>query len=323
MTNDGDGLTDMPTTMTFSQDSAPTIPTGVGGYGLWYDTAYNIVKYTNNNGSSWMEYFSLPFAVVGPYYGYIKSVFNGFGFIGSTIWCDKGVKGLASDGRNSDGSLKNIEFETEYVTTNTRNWTVIAGLMQYVTISAATKGANAIIASYYFEQEEKPDITGHVLWFNTRENVMYWQNNDNTWIKVNNIKVFNINNTQAYTDGKIDSISEVKQPFRAVDYNDTGFIAHQAMPSPSSVNLSLPASGGTLVAPTDGYVYLGANTNNSNYAFIELKSHIANRCLSNNVTSYLHTFINVSKGDTVTVSYQNIKTNNKLVFKFIYANGSK
>ena len=210
----------MPLTRTFSSPTAPS--TGSLQWALWYDTTNNNVKYTNDSGTNWIEYCSLPFAtgVNGPNgWESIQNIFNGFGFIGSTIWCDKGVKGLTPDGRNPDGSLKNIEFETEYVTTNTRTWTVGAGLTQYATLSAATKGINAIIASYYFEQEEKPDITGHVLWFNTRENVMYWQNNDNVWTKVNDVKVFNINNTSAYTDGKIDNISEVKQVFRAADYS--------------------------------------------------------------------------------------------------------
>ena len=215
---DGSGINASNSSITTSGQTRPSSPQQ---YTLWYDTTNNIVEFYN--GTTWLQYQSLPFAMAnvvnGVGYGSIDKVFNGFGFIGSTIWCDKGVKGLAADGRNSDGSLKNIEFETEYVTSNTRTWTVGAGQTQYATISAATKGANAIIASYYFEQEEKPDITGYVLWFNTRENVMYWQNNDNTWIKVNDIKVFNINNTQAYTDGKIDNISEVKQVFRAADYS--------------------------------------------------------------------------------------------------------
>ena len=203
--------------------SGTTAPTEFGnGYALWYDTVNNIVKATSNSGSTWNNYCSLPCVLLNQVDGVLASidtVFNGFGFIGSTIWCDKGVKGLAADGRNPDGSLKNMEIETEYVTTYTRTWSVNTGKTQYATISATTKGVDHLIASYYFEQEEKPDITGHALWFNTRENVMYWQSNNNIWTKYNLIKIFNINNTQTYTDGKIDNISEVKQVFRAADYS--------------------------------------------------------------------------------------------------------
>jgi hypothetical protein len=53
----------------------------------------------------------------------INQVFNGFGYIGSTIWVDKGVKGLIPNGRNKDGTLNNIEFVTDKVLTRTFNTT--------------------------------------------------------------------------------------------------------------------------------------------------------------------------------------------------------
>ena len=56
---------------------------------------------------------SLPLAI-GDYvtqsgFSSIDQVFNGFGYVGSTIFALPGVKGLIPDGRNADGSLKNIE----------------------------------------------------------------------------------------------------------------------------------------------------------------------------------------------------------------------
>lgn len=51
----------------------------------------------------------------------IDQVFNGMGYIGSTIWVDKGVKALAPNGRNTDGSLKNYEITTTQVSIYTRN----------------------------------------------------------------------------------------------------------------------------------------------------------------------------------------------------------
>ena len=309
--------------------------------GTVYDTTANIVtQYTGGIQNS--TYNSLPFCVVDRQANSIKSIdniFNGFGFIGSTIWCDKGVKGLAADGRNSDGSLKNIEFETEYVTSNTRTWTVGAGQTQYATISAATKGINAIIATYYFEQEEKPDFQGHILWFNTRENVMYWQNNDNVWTKVNDVKVFNINNTQAYTDGKIDNISEVKQVFRAVDYADTEFIAHQAMPSDRYIGLTLGATGSTYTAPANGwYCVIKDNGANGSYQFVDCHVmlpdytpdgsvapvsqylySVANSSTARN--NGIHCLIPIRKGHLMQISYS--ATGATQLFRFIYAQGAQ
>jgi hypothetical protein len=42
-------------------------------------------------------------------------VFDGIGYIASTIWVDKGVKALIPYGRNDDGTLKNIEVVTDRV----------------------------------------------------------------------------------------------------------------------------------------------------------------------------------------------------------------
>ena len=91
-------------------------------YAYWYDTTNNIVKF-NNNGTWTEDVYSLPFASVSYVntgsFTSIEQVFNGFGYIGSTVWVDKGVKGLVPNGRNEDGTLNNIEFETQSVLTRT------------------------------------------------------------------------------------------------------------------------------------------------------------------------------------------------------------
>ena len=82
----------------------------------WYDTNTNLVKsytggaYSGNN-------LSFPIAICTKtstsddnLLTSIDQVFNGMGYIGSTIWVDKGVKGLIPNGRNQDGSLKSIEW---------------------------------------------------------------------------------------------------------------------------------------------------------------------------------------------------------------------
>ena len=51
----------------------------------------------------------------------IKQMFNGIGYIGSTVWIDKGVKGLIPNGRNEDGTLKNTEITTSKIVTYSRN----------------------------------------------------------------------------------------------------------------------------------------------------------------------------------------------------------
>ena len=99
--------------------SGTTAPTGEG---LWYDTANNIVKFYNSSNALQYSDLSLPVAICTRSSGTItgvKQVFNGLGYIGSTIWCDKGVKALIPNGRNTDGCLNNIEFVTDKVYTHT------------------------------------------------------------------------------------------------------------------------------------------------------------------------------------------------------------
>ena len=88
--------------------------TGTGTYRFWYDTANNIVKKFEGDATPVDDVFALPIMVaqskVSVGWESINQVFNGFGCIGSTVWVDKGVKGLIPDGRNIDGSLNNVEF---------------------------------------------------------------------------------------------------------------------------------------------------------------------------------------------------------------------
>lgn len=95
---------------------------------IWYDTANNIIKFSNDAGVTWNgDGYSLPICI-GNYVkdsGFISidQVFNGFGYIGSTAFALPGVKGLIPNGRNEDGSLKNVEIELDTVITGSRNLT--------------------------------------------------------------------------------------------------------------------------------------------------------------------------------------------------------
>ena len=311
MTNDGDGLTDMPTTMTFSQDSAPTIPTGVGGYGLWYDTAYNIVKYTNNNGSSWMEYFSLPFAVVGPYYGYIKSVFNGCGFIDTTFWCDKGVKGLIPNGRNTDSSLSNRNVQTEQLIMENFGTNMNDGAFCRLQLFKST-----------------PDSVPIFGW-NSCQNSGYDRFGNYNFVVKNNSTT--ITPCVELAKFRYSSTTKVNYfnpslTFNALDSNSGEFIAHQAMPSSNYINLSLPASEGTLVAPADGYAVINASSNTAN-AYISLNIKDSTNTIGilqdlkmvPETGKVIATSLPVSKGEIIQVGYYGISLNS---FRFVYANGS-
>ena len=102
--------------------SGTSAPTGIlSGNNLWYNTTDNKIKQTTNGGTSWADIdISLPIAKTtgdSSKLTSIDQVFNGFGYIGSTVFALPGVKGLIPNGKNEDGSLKNAEFTVSKVST--------------------------------------------------------------------------------------------------------------------------------------------------------------------------------------------------------------
>ena len=89
---------------------------------IWYDTVNNSVKLYASDGSTPANTVSLPLGIVTVSSGvvsHIKQVFNGFGFIGNTVFVLPGVEGLIPNGFNDDGSLKNTAFKVASVISET------------------------------------------------------------------------------------------------------------------------------------------------------------------------------------------------------------
>lgn len=99
-----------------SSDTSPG-----AGYQIWFNTSDKIIyKDDSKAGNFEATNWSLPIAVVktdSSKFTSIDQIFNGFGYIGSTIFALPGVEGLIPNGRNADGSLNNIKFATTSVLT--------------------------------------------------------------------------------------------------------------------------------------------------------------------------------------------------------------
>ena len=304
----------------YSGDSAPTISSN---YALWYDTANNIVKHTENQGQTWENYLSLPFCIAGVTQSVgitsLENIFNGFGFIGSTVWIDKGVKALIPNGRNADGSLKNIEYTTSKIIPTQTN----IGTRLY--LYRILDGWETLVRSeYIYIQDEQPDAadfdyTGTNAWFSPGEN--YWRIYENGgWqiVPVLSYAYIDCGNTTAEFYRPVSF--KTKQAFRAVDYNDTEFIAHQAMPSETIVTLSVGASGATYTAPADGYVIAYGKANSSNDAYLDLMSSNS-RYITHAYTQDIGLAVTlpVTKSKTFMLNYTRI---NIIALQFVYANGA-
>ena len=96
----------------------------------------------------------------------IDQVFNGFGYIGSTVFALPGVKGLAPNGRNADGSLKNTEVVCEGVSVYSTS--AANTFLMYIKPNVAARFAGR---GTHFEQNEKPTVsTTYASWYSPVEN---------------------------------------------------------------------------------------------------------------------------------------------------------
>ena len=200
--------------ITFTQKAYSGTVDPATTYCSWYNTSENKVRgYT----TSYDRILSFPLGKITISDGTVTSidkVFNGFGYIGSTIWVDKGVKGLIPNGRNEDGSLNNIEFTTSNVTT-------INMLGSSPTIISVNTNGALTSSLYYTEQEEQP-TGGQTLWYKPSENIMSRINANGTLAKPFNTFIIATNDC---TNGVISNF-QPKLPFRAVDSNDFNKTPH-------------------------------------------------------------------------------------------------
>ena len=260
-------------------------------YTLYYNVSTNKVGVTGNGTTiDYSAELTFPIclttvAISGVITNSIDQIFNGIGYIGSTVFVDKGVKGLIPDGRNADGSLKSIEFETERVAVNTALGTNSNNVQLF--IDTPTLGLSR--AFEYYEQNTKPNeasVTPAVAyWYNPTENIMYylWKNQSiNTW-KI--VKRFSIGHLSLGANAEI-TYFQPKTSFHAIDYSDNNlpqvdgqWVQHRKT---IASNVSF-ATGGSetktyslaLDIPDDGYIYevlftVGgqtATTSGSSFAF--------------------------------------------------------
>jgi hypothetical protein len=210
-------ITSMPLEYTFSGATPPTVTRS----SLWFDTTNNIIKQSSGDGSTWNGNIHLPMAVVTVSNGAISSidqVFNGFGYIGSTVFALPGVKGLIPNGRNADGSLKNIEFEADRVLTITTESTNISNLF------VGYFGRFDIQIRNPYNSVYDKDIN---KWYNPETG--------------NQFEFCIFGNVSSDSSAKITSFTP-KLPFRAVDYNDVEALASSAFDNKLKVVSTLPSN---------------------------------------------------------------------------------
>lgn len=289
-------------------------------YHSWYDTTNNLVKQYWADGSTPAKTDSLPVAIITISGGTITSidqVFNGFGYIGSTIFALPGVKGLIPNGRNDDGSLKNTE-----ITLSTVKIMNMASWMDGRTNAPLTLDPVAGVTGMDVDNKYWGSVTYlkdlasvckyYALWYCAEDNKMHYFNG--SAVESISQRVF-VGSFDVDSNYKITSLNP-KIVFHAVDYNDTEYIAHQAMPSNKSVSLTVGASGAHYIAPADGYFTAGI----SNGGYVELTTGPVSSS-TNWTGGWARVFVPVKKGENMDLYYGEVTT--WRFFKFVYANGAE
>ena len=161
------------TSYTITQfSSGTTAPSS--GFSIWFDTdAGKIKRYTGATFQD--EGSSFPFAAITVSGGKVTSidqVFNGFGYIGSTVFALPGVEGLVPNGFNEDGSLNNILCTINDV----KIANTIAGWNNHWYLHLLNENSIAYHPyELYFNQTSSPISMGQTsYWYNPNENIIYY-----------------------------------------------------------------------------------------------------------------------------------------------------
>lgn len=196
--------------------------TSTTGTALFYDTDNNTVDYYKSGVASG-KVMAFPLGIVTSNgvnkFASINQVFNGMGYIGSTKWLDKGVKLLCCDGRNEDGTLKNVEVTTKTVRTYAGGtakteyfdfFDLLTGGVSRIAQSKYTLIANSL-------GELDAYASNYAIAYIVPENRLYWHSMNEPWTPFVGACV----GSHVHSDAQ-GTVSEIKpkQPFRAVDYND-------------------------------------------------------------------------------------------------------
>lgn len=297
----------------FSGETAPD--QFIGGYAYWYDTGNNLLKFTSDSGVTWESGYSLPIGELQIGTGFsINQVFNGFGYIGKTVFALPGIKGLIPNGRNTDGTLNNQEFELDEVLIGTLDPNVPAGETVFV---VRKQNDNQMISFFkgLFNARNTSDLASDTPWYN-----LYYLKDENKLRAGNQVEIEAYVGGWVFCDENYNITSfRPKTTFNAVDYSDSSWIAAQAMPGEKYINLTLGASNTVYTAPANGYFTLAKMANNGQHIYMSNGRISVQSWVS--TTGYIQSFLPVQKGDSLNIGYT--ATGDTAFFRFVYAQGEE
>ena len=180
--------------------------------GMYYDITLNKISFYQNNTTGDGNLYSFPLAEITITNGVctsINQIFNGLGYIGSTVFVLPNLKVLLCDGRNVDGTLNNYELNISQCQVYTTAITLNDG---YLVIGTNTGTVIGFGISPRYETDI-PNTTLGTFTYNRADNYIYVSSD----IGAGNKRAFIA--SISVDSGNITSF-KANYPFRAVDYND-------------------------------------------------------------------------------------------------------
>ena len=319
MRNESDSFHVPPISVIFS---GSTPPTNFGTTGFWYDTSANIFKRTGDGGTTWVNHseYSLPLAIVqtdGTQISSIDQIFNGFGYIGSTMFMLPGIKVEYTIDRNPDGTYIKQMFTSTSVMTNTISGNYYAYFDVGFDVAASTNQIGyfgAYTNCMYTSLNPIVPSTGNVIWYNPMTGQAKLVNSDGT---IGNAIIGGFRPCRCHvTAGKIDWWTNNNSIVNTVNSYSRPELAGMGMPSSNYIELTLGATGSKYTAPANGWFHA---TGTTSAALNQLNFY--NGILSASTTAPnaygSRLIIPVNKGDFVTFTYSSISP----TLHFVYAEG--
>ena len=307
--------------------SGNTAPSDIDEGTWWLDTSNKIFKrYTNEK---WEERsnFYLPLGIASVTTSgaiSINQVFNGMGYFGSTIWIDKGIKCLIPNGRNSDGTLKNLMSTSKGLFAYTFSDSNFNGEYLISLVDSTSTGFHALgiePKNSIFYQNEKPE-EANKWWFHIEENQWkYTLENGSTtnywWADMCECKLKN---------GIITSFRPYA-PFKVINrLTDKAWLSSLALPSEKFIDYELGERGTTYAAPANGWFairkdpgFINAQVSLAVWDTSETFEYFRTTMSSPAEGIQIAFFVPILKGQKLAVDYD--ATGLTLYFRFIYAQG--
>lgn len=261
--------------------------------GMFYNTTMNNIDYYSS-GTAQGRNYCLPLGVITFTDAVITSidqVFNGFGYIGSTIFALPGVKGLIAGGRKSDGSLYSSPFTVSSVLTGT-------------------------LSGSYTKKDVR--LRADSIWTSSSSDIEYDAAKNLNYLA--GARCYEMScGKLSINSGKITSFL-FKQAFHAVDYNDSEYIGSCAMPSSRAIDLTIGASGASYTAPVDGYFAIAKKSGGAG-EYLTMESEITSSGgFSTGTGMSFCCNLPVRKGHSMRIWYS--ASGAVVYFRFVYTNGA-